>query len=107
MTARPEYNFRKVSVLIAEDGEYVRSMLSSTLKNMGVGNVVTLEDGGAAIDYLTEGNKGGLGASSPVDVIIADWEMEPVDGLMLLRWVRRHADSPNRFIPFGDQSGYP
>jgi len=100
MTAMPEYNFRKVSVLIAEDGEYVRSMLSSTLKNMGVGNVVTMEDGGAAIDYLTEANKGSFGASAPVDIIIADWEMEPVDGLMLLRWVRRHADSPNRFIPF-------
>ena len=95
-----EYDFKNVSVLVVEDSEYMRSLISSSLKNMGIGNVVTKEEGGEAIEHLTEMKKGGFGNAAPVDAIIADWAMEPVDGLMLLRWVRRHADSPNRFIPF-------
>jgi len=95
-----DYEFKNVSVLVVEDSEYMRSMISSSLKNMGVGTVVTQEDGSAAIEYLAETKKGGFGAAVPIDAIITDWAMEPVDGLMLLRWVRRHADSPNRFVPF-------
>ena len=41
-----------------------------------------------------------------VDMIISNWQMSPVDGLILLRWVRRHADSPNRFVPFVMLSGH-
>jgi len=99
MGTMPEYDFKNIVVLVVEDGEYMRQMLSSALKNMGVGTVITKHNGGEAIDYLAETKKGSFGVT-PVDVIISDWEMEPVDGLMLLRWVRRHADSPNRFVPF-------
>ena len=41
-----------------------------------------------------------------VDLIISNWQMSPVDGMILLRWVRRHADSPNRFVPFIMLSGH-
>jgi CheY-like chemotaxis protein len=41
-----------------------------------------------------------------IDIILSDWVMEPVDGPMLLRWVRRHKDSPDRFMPFVMISAY-
>jgi DNA-binding response OmpR family regulator len=34
-----------------------------------------------------------------IDIVITDWVMDPVDGLMLLRWIRRHKESPDRFMP--------
>ena len=36
---------------------------------------------------------------APPDVIIADWEMQPLDGLEFLRLVRRGEDSANPYIP--------
>jgi CheY-like chemotaxis protein len=94
------YSFRDFSVLVVEDGEYVRSLLGSALKSLGVGHVLLLEDGRAAIDHLKSTRPGPHAANPPVDIVISDWVMEPVDGLMLLRWLRRHKDSPNRFMPF-------
>ena len=41
-----------------------------------------------------------------VDVIMSNWQMSPTDGLMLLRWVRRHKDSPVRFTPFIMVTGF-
>jgi DNA-binding response OmpR family regulator len=68
---------------------------------MGVSQIKTAEHGGEAIDWLklmkADPMKAGI---LSIDLIISDWVMAPVDGMMLLRWVRRHADSPNRFIPF-------
>ena len=43
---------------------------------------------------------------SSVDMIMSNWQMEPVDGTMLLKWVRRHRESLDRFIPFIMVSGY-
>ena len=42
-----------------------------------------------------------------VDIVFSNWQMSLVDGMMLLRWVRRHKESPNRFIPFVMVTGYP
>ncbi len=67
---------------------------------MGVSQVKVASHGGEAIEWLklmkNDPMKAGI---LSIDLIITDWEMQPVDGMMLLRWVRRHADSPNRFIP--------
>ena len=35
-----------------------------------------------------------------VDIVISDKVMPRVDGLILLRWLRQHKRSPNRFMPF-------
>lgn len=34
-----------------------------------------------------------------IDLIIADWVMEPTDGLHLVKWVRTSPDSPDNFLP--------
>jgi len=102
-----DYNFERFSVLLAEDNSYLRSLLTQALKAIGVGNIRVAEHGGEAIDILrmmaVDPTKAGL---MSVDVILSNWEMSPVDGMMLLRWVRRHKESPNRFIPFIMVTGY-
>ena len=40
------------------------------------------------------------GAVEPVDIVISDLVMSPVNGLHLLQWLRDDKASPNRFMPF-------
>lgn len=95
------YDFDRLNVLVAEDSPFIRSLLVNSLKVLGVGNVFAVEDGGEAIHFLqrvkNEPMKIGV---QQIDIIISNWDMHPVDGLMFLRWVRRHKDSPDRFVPF-------
>lgn len=96
-----EYDFDRVNVLLAEDSQFIRSLLISSLKVLGVGNVFAVEHGGDAINFLQrvkhEPMKVGV---QQIDIVISNWEMSPIDGMMFLRWVRRHKDSPDRFVPF-------
>ena len=96
------YDLSQLSVLVAEDSQAARELITSTLKDIGVGTVRKVANGLQAIEYLkgTRGAKGNSlgGSNPPVDLLITDLEMEPVDGVTLTRWVRRHADSPNHFM---------
>lgn len=95
------YDFSRFTCLVAEDSTFIRSLIISCLNAMGVSQIKVANHGGEAIDWLklTKSDPMKAGILS-IDLIISDWEMSPVDGMMLLRWVRRHAESPNRFIPF-------
>ena len=35
-----------------------------------------------------------------IDIVVADYLMPVVDGMFLLRWVRRADKSPDKFLPF-------
>ena len=88
-----DYDFDRVNVLLAEDSPFIRSLLVNSLKVLGVGNVFAVEHGGDAIHFLQRGVQ-------QIDIVISNWDMHPIDGMMFLRWVRRHKDSPDRFVPF-------
>jgi DNA-binding response OmpR family regulator len=93
-------DLQRLSILVVDDSPFMRSLLANSLKMLGVGVVSLAEDGGAAIDFLnkvkTEPMRVGV---MSVDMVLTNWDMSPVDGLMLLRWIRRHKDSPDRFMP--------
>lgn len=97
----------RISVLVVEDSPFVRSLLVNSIRILGVQSVKSVDDGGEAIEFLklVEENPMKAGMMS-VDIIICDWEMSPVNGLMLLRWIRRHKDSKDRFKPFIMLTGY-
>ena len=102
-----DYDFSRLSVLLVEDSPFIRSLLINSLKLLGVGSVTAKDHGGDAINFLKlvhdDPMKAGI---QNIDMIISNWQMSPVDGMMLLRWVRRHADSPDRFVPFIMISGF-
>ena len=89
------------TVLVVEDHAEIRTLLASMLRSLGVGNVLRASNGAHAIDLLKDMklHPQRVGAAE-VDIIISDWVMPEIDGATLLRWVRRHADSPNRYMPF-------
>ncbi|TAH32793.1 MAG: response regulator [Alphaproteobacteria bacterium] len=100
------YNLEKLSVLVADDDEFSRSTLCSVLRGMKVGKLVVARDGGEAINHL---KMAGFTATKPgeigIDIIMCDWLMSPVSGAMLIRWLRRSEESPDRFIPVIAVSG--
>lgn len=100
-------NFERMSVLVVEDSQWLMSLMVQSLKAIGVGTVKTAEHGGDAIEFLKvmQRSPGDAGVQA-IDLVISNWQMSPVNGLILLRWLRRHKDSPNRFIPVIMVSAY-
>ena len=97
----------RISVLVVEDSPFIRSLLVNSIRILGVQSVRSVDDGAEAIEFikLVEENPMKAGMMS-VDIIICDWEMSLVNGLMFLCWVRRHKDSRDRFRPFIMLTGY-
>lgn len=101
------YDFDRFSVLVVDDNGYICSLLVQCLRALGVGTVFPASNGAEAISVLRLVDEDPRRAgTAQIDVIVSDWRMSPVDGLMLLRWVRRHEESPNRFVPFILVTGY-
>lgn len=100
------YNLANINVMVVEDTAFMRLMLVQVLEALGFQKVVSFASADKAIEHLK-----GIAATpyrnrvQNVDLIISDLVMAPIDGLMLLRWVRRHKQSPDRFMPFVMLSG--
>ncbi len=102
-----DYDFDRITVLLAEDSPFIRSLLINSLKILGVGTVISCDHGGDAIEFLKKVKEDPIKAGcQQVDMILSNWDMSPIDGMMLLRWLRRHKDSPDRFMPFIMITGY-
>src|SRR6516225_9296806 len=77
--ARIEIDFSKLTVLVVDDQDYVRTIIAQLLKRLGVSKVLECSNGAYALELL-EHNK--------PDVILCDVKMAPVDGLQFLKDVR-------------------
>jgi CheY-like chemotaxis protein len=87
--------------MIIEDSPFFRSMLAEILRFLKVGKIMQMEDGAAAITHLRQAGKNQMTMQALLpDIIICDYVMSPIDGSMVLRWLRHHDESPDRFIPF-------
>lgn len=78
-----------LTILLVEDSDFARMMAEEYLKEMGH-TVHEAVDGMVALEQLK-----GLGK---VDLIISDWEMPEMDGLELLKNVRK--DKKFKGTPF-------
>ena len=96
----PAYNLERFSILVVDDSLMIRSIVQRSLRALGVGIINAAASGAEAIELMRRMNKDAREAGVlAIDIMIADWVMPQVDGLMLTRWVRRHKESPDRFMP--------
>lgn len=95
----PGFDLGLVSVLVVEDGAFIRSVLVSVLHTLGVGHVHTVADGSEAIAFLEQRKAALPPGSSPVDLVLTDLILKDIDGLTVLRWIRHSPNSPDRFLP--------
>jgi len=96
------YDFSRCSVLLVEDNGYIRNTFEDLLRHFQFSRISTASNGEEAIDYLKTMK---IGNNPGPDIIISDLVMTPINGLLLLRWVRASKDSPNRIVPFVMLSG--
>lgn len=96
----------RLTVMVVEDNRFMRDLLCATLNALGIESIIAEDDGASAIRRLklsrTNPKAAGLGT---VDIILADYVMPVVDGILLLRWLRTGSGVPDRFVPLIMVSG--
>lgn len=76
----------------------MRRLMAAVLTSLGVGRVVTANDGEEGYQRFMEHKP---------DIILTDWLMKPVDGLELTKRVRhQEALLPKRYVPIIMVTGY-
>jgi len=76
-------------VLIVDDYKTMLRIIRNLLKQIGFENVAEASDGNEALSKLRE---------KSFNLVISDWNMEPMTGLQLLKEVRK--DEKLRSLPF-------
>lgn len=69
-----------LTVLIVDDNDYGRILLSTSLEKMGIGRAVGVSDALEAIAFL---------ADDKADIVLADWYMPEINGAGLIRLMRQ------------------
>lgn len=90
-------DFSKMSVLVVEDTVPMRMLVVNLLEALGVGVVLTANDGLEGFETFCK--------NSP-DVVISDWQMKPVSGVDMVKNIRSHNLSPNKMVPVIMMTGY-
>lgn len=94
------YNLERFNILVVEDNHFMKSLVVGALTSLGVGTIKTASEGGEAVDLLRLMSADPMRAGMlSIDIVLTNWQMEPVDGLKLLRWIRQGKDSPDKFLP--------
>ncbi len=80
---------KSMRILIVDDYKTMLRIIRNLLKQLGFEDVDEASDGASALAKLRE---------KPFDLVISDWNMEPMTGLELLQEVR--ADAKLKDTPF-------
>lgn len=91
------YDFSRLNVLVVEDNRHMLTLLMEVLRSLQFGKVHDVKDAVEAFKILKN-----FGA----DLILSDWNMEPLDGLDFVRLVRTANDSPNPYVPIIMVTGF-
>jgi two-component system, chemotaxis family, chemotaxis protein CheY len=78
-----------MSILIVDDYKTMLRIIRNLLRQLGFANVDEASDGATALQKLRRGE---------FNLVISDWNMEPMTGLQLLKEVR--SDAKLKSIPF-------
>lgn len=87
----------KISVLVVEDILPMRTLMIAVLEALGVGKIYSADHGGSGFAEFKRHNP---------DIIITDWEMEPVSGFDMITKIRTDPTSTNKTVPIILITGY-
>ena len=79
-----------LNVLIVDDNKFMRTVIENLCRGLGLGKVMQAENVDMALEAL---------GGNPIDLVITDWHMEPMDGLEFVQFLRNDDKSPNPYIP--------
>jgi CheY-like chemotaxis protein len=82
--------FDLLKILLVDDNHHMRVLLTEILRAIGVKQVFEAGDGAEALQMMR---------THPIDIVMTDLAMQPLDGIDLVRLVRNSRDSPNPMVP--------
>ncbi len=88
--SKAKYNLDRLNVLVVDDNRNMQTLIESILFALGVRQIHEAHDVKQAFrdhQYFH------------ADIVITDWQMEPLNGLDFVRMVRSGEDSPNPYVP--------
>ena len=91
------YRLDRLTVLVVDDNQHMRSLVRTILDSLGVSQILEARDGAHALEKMGQ---------TQIDLLIVDWNMEPMDGLALTRHLRTSSESPDQFVPVIMLSGH-
>jgi two-component system chemotaxis response regulator CheY len=80
----------RLQTLVVDDNEYMRGVIRTVLRAVGITKILEAESGAAAMTVLRE---------NTIDLAFIDWMMQPMSGAELVRYLRTSEFSPNPYIP--------
>jgi two-component system chemotaxis response regulator CheY len=90
-------SLRRKTILVVDDSVHMRTIVSQVLRALPVKRIVEATDGVDAFERLR---------SEEIDAIVADYRMQPLDGLEFVRMLRTARDSPAPDIPILMMTGH-
>jgi CheY-like chemotaxis protein len=85
-----EPSLAKLKVLVVDDNQHMTSIVKTILRGFGVKDSFEAHNADDALDLLR---------SQPVDLIVLDYAMDPLDGPQLARMIRTGPESSHTFAP--------
>lgn len=82
------YNLLKI--LIVDDNHHMRVLIGEILRALGVRDIYEAANGAEGLQSLT---------THPVDIVMTDLAMQPLDGIDFVRLLRNAPESTNPMIP--------
>lgn len=79
-----------VNVLLVDSDDRMMSLLRKVLTSLGFGAIYIAKNGEEALQQL---------AGKPIDLVITDWDMSPMNGIEFVHYIRWNRASPNRKLP--------
>jgi len=82
--------YELLKILLVDDNHHMRVLLIEILRAIGCRDIFEANDGAEGLQMLR---------SHPIDIVITDLAMQPLDGIDFVRLLRNSPDSPNQMIP--------
>ncbi len=82
--------FELIKILLVDDNHHMRMLLTEILRAIGVRHVFEASDGAEALQAMRQ---------HPIDIVMTDLAMQPLDGIDFTRLLRNSPDSPNPMAP--------
>jgi len=79
-----------LKILLVDDNHYMRILLAEILRAIGVNHIYEANDGAEGLQMMRD---------HPIDVVMTDLSMQPLDGIDFVRLLRNSPDSPNQMAP--------
>ena len=82
--------YELLKILLVDDNHYMRILLAEILRAIGVVHIYEANDGAEGLQMMRD---------YPIDLVLTDLSMQPLDGIDFVRLLRNSPDSPNQLAP--------